>query len=340
MPIKSKVYGQLSTGETVHAFELTDGHIYAEILSYGAIVSSLRVPDASGKLADVLLGFNKLEDWETKNGPYLGAVVGRVGNRIAKGEFSLEGKSYKLAINNGPNALHGGIKGFDKKVWTHRVEGEAVELTYVSPDGEEGYPGKLTGKVRYEVVNKTLRLTYSATTDVTTLVLLTNHAYFNLAGAASGTVFDHHLYVNAVDYVETVGLIPTGKFLPVADTPLDFSKPKPIGRDITKLFPDGYDNCFVIDRSTGGAGLALAARLTDPASKRAMEVYTTEPALQLYTGGCLGTQVGREGVPYVQYGGVCFETQKYPDAIHHSHFPSIVLKPGEPMHSITEFKFI
>ncbi|HTU90893.1 MAG TPA: aldose epimerase family protein, partial [Gemmataceae bacterium] len=294
----------------------------------------------------VVLGFDNLKDYVERN-PHFGATVGRVANRIAKGKFTLNGKEYTLAVNNGPNSLHGGLKGFDKKVWKAEPEtlpdGAAVKLSYVSKDGEEGYPGNLTVTVVYTLTNENaLRIDYTATTDKDTPVNLTNHSYFNLAGAKSGDILDHELTITADKYTPSDDtLIPTGEIKPIKDTPLDFSKPRRIGERIDQLknYPGGgYDHNFVL--TSGGKDLSLAARVSEPKTGRIMEMYTTEPAVQLYTSNYLnGKLTGRGGVAYKKHAALCLEAQHFPDAVHHDNFPSIILKPGETYKQTTIYKF-
>ncbi len=310
----------------------------AKISTYGAILTELHVPDRNGLMADVVLGFETINGY-TKGHPYFGAMVGRVANRIAKGKFSLGGKSYQLTTNDAPNHLHGGDNGFDKKVWnakaTMKIGGPALELTYVSPDGEEGYPGTLKLTVIYQLTDANeLNIQMTATTDKATPVNIAHHSYWNLAGHDSGNILDHELQINATDYTPTDHtLVPTGVIAPVVYTPFDFRISKTIGKDIGELSgdpatgdPGGYDANFVL---TGKSG-APAARVHEPSSGRVLELWTTEPGVQFYSGNFLdGTNVGKGEAVYKKHAGFCLETQKYPDAINKPHWPTVVLQPSE-----------
>jgi aldose 1-epimerase len=316
----------------------------AKITEYGGIITELWVPDRNGKPGDVVLGFDNLDRY-LKGHPFFGAIAGRVANRIAKGKFTLDGKEYTLAVNNGPNHLHGGIKGFDKKVWKSRAlrglsREVAVEFTYTSPDGEEGYPGTLTTTVVYTLTDDNeLRIDYTATTDKATIVNLTNHSYFNLG--ESGSVLDHVLMINAERYTAADDtLIPTGELAPVTGTGLDFTQPRRIGEHIADYmtFAKGYDHNFVLN--SGGKSLALAARVQEPKSGRVMEVWTTEPGVQLYCGNHLdGSLIGLGGAVYRQHTGFCLETQHFPDSINKPSFPSVVLRQGQTFKSTTALRF-
>ena len=343
--VKKESFGKTNDGATVDQYILTNSAgMTAKIITYGAILTELDVPDRDGKLADVVLGFDNLKDYLAGH-PYFGATVGRVANRIAKGEFTFGGKTYKLAVNNGPNSLHGGKKGFDKVVWEAEPltvpDAAAVKFTYVSKDGEEGYPGNLTATVVYTLTNNNaLRLDYTAKTDKATPVNLTNHSYFNLASPKSGDILGHELTLNADRYTPADDtLIPTGEIKPVKDTPLDFTKPRKIGERIEQIKADpvGYDHNYVLN--SGGKELALAATVREPKSGRVMEMYTTEPGVQFYTGNFLdGKQTGKDGVVYKKYGGFCLEAQHFPDSVHHDNFPSMILKPGETYKQTTIYK--
>jgi aldose 1-epimerase len=309
---------------------------------------SLKVPDSKGALGDIVLGFDSLDGYLADN-PFFGALVGRYGNRIAKGHFTLDGKEYTLPINNGANALHGGLKGFDKHIWTAKPgqgkDGQTLELTYVSKDGEEGYPGTLTATVTYTLTNANeLRIHYQATTDKPTVLNLTNHSYFNLAGAGNGDILGHELMLNADKFTPVdKGLIPTGELRPVDGTPFDFRKATAIGARINAddeqiKLGGGYDHNFVLNGQAGT--MRLAARATEPKSGRVLEVSTTEPGVQFYTGNFLdGTLHGKGGKVYNKRYGFCLETQHYPDSPNKPSFPSTVLRPGQKYDTTTVFKF-
>ena len=319
------------------------------IINYGAIITSVAVPDRNGKIENITLYRDSLADYlERKDGkattPYFGATIGRYGNRIAKGRFTLDGKECTLAINNGPNALHGGLKGFDKVVWkAEPVRGDGsvgVAFTYDSPDGEEGYPGKLSAKVVYSLTDKNeLKMDYTATTDKPTVVNLTNHTYWNLAGAGSGDVLGHEVLLNADRFLAVDDtLIPLpGEPKPVKDTAMDFNKPKKIGAEIQKV-EGGYDHCYVLNRKPGEE-MALVARVSEPASGRVMEIRTTEPAVQFYTGNFLDGSIKAGGKTYEKHYGFCMETEHYPDSPNRPDYPSTVLKPGETYRHTTVHKF-
>ena len=340
------VFGKTKDGAAVDLFTLTNANgMKAKIMTYGAILTELHVPDRQGRSDDVVLGFDDLESY-LKGHPHFGATTGRVANRIAKGKFTLDGKEYTLAVNNGPNSLHGGLKGFDKVVWKaeskEASEGVAVQLTYVSPDGEEGYPGNLTTVVNYTLTNQNeLRIDYKATTDKATPVNLTNHSYFNLAGPQSGDILGHELTLAADEYTPADDtLIPTGEIRSVKGTPLDFTKAATIGSRIAQVADKtgGYDHNFVLRGK--GKSLALAARAYEPKTGRVMEMYTTEPAVQLYTGNFLdGKLKGKGGVVYQKHQAFCLEAQHFPDSVNHPEFPSVVLRPGQTYTQTTAYKF-
>jgi aldose 1-epimerase len=295
-------------------------------------------------MADVALGYDTLDTYLIKPNPYIGAVVGRYGNRIALGKFTLDGKTYQIPINNGANALHGGPVGFDQYVWQAQELPDGVEFTHVSPDGDMGFPGTMTATVRYTLKGDTLRIDYSAKSDKDTVVNLTNHSYFNLHGDEKGNILDLKIEINADRYTPVdAGLIPTGELAPVAGTPFDFRKPEVIGARIDAdneqlKLAGGYDHNFVLNGKLGT--LHLAAIVTDPVSGRKLTVETTEPGVQFYTGNFLdGTFTGRHGVKYEKHAGFCLETQHFPDSPNHPDFPTTELKPGETMHSTTTFTF-
>lgn len=348
MKVDQASFGKVD-GKEVHLFTLAnDKGMTATITNYGGIVVTLTAPDSKGNFEDVVLGHDKLEGY-LKETPYFGAIVGRYGNRIANGRFTVDGVEYKLAINNKPNALHGGLKGFDKVVWDAESFAEAgavgLRLTYLSKDGEEGYPGNLQSTVTYRLTSANeLRIDYVATTDKATPVNLTNHSYWNLAGQGKGDILDHEMLLNADMFTpvdET--LIPTGELRPVKGTPLDFTKAVRIGARINQedqqlKFGRGYDHNFVLNRI--GSGLALAARVTEPKSGRIMEVLTTEPGVQFYSGNFLdGSIVGKGGHIYKHRYGFCLETQHYPDSPNKLQFPSTILKPGERYQTTTVYRF-
>jgi aldose 1-epimerase len=335
-------FGTLPDSRAVDLYTLKNRNgVEVTITNYGGIVTSVKTPDRAGKMTDIVHGFESLEGY-LKPHPYFGAIIGRYGNRIGKGEFTLDGKKYTLAKNNGPNALHGGLKGFDKQPWTARIDRQTLVLTYVSKDGEEGYPGNLTAQVTYTLTDANeLKIEYAATTDKATVVNLTNHSYWNLAG--SGTNLNHVLRLDASRFTPVdSGLIPTGELRPVAGTPFDFTKPTPIGARIDSSdeqirLGKGYDHNFVLNN--GGGGLALAARVSEPASGRWMEVWTTEPGVQFYTGNFLDGSVSGKGRKYDFRSGFCLETQHFPDSPNQPSFPSVVLKPGQTRRSTTLYKF-
>ncbi|MBM3852727.1 MAG: galactose mutarotase [Verrucomicrobia bacterium] len=346
-------FGKLKDGREVKLYTLVNANgVKADITNYGAIVVRLLVPDRAGKLDDVVLGYNKLDDYVAAT-PYFGAIVGRYGNRIAHGKFTLDGKTYTLATNNDPGKipchLHGGKVGFDKVLWTAEPLLEknipGLKLRYLSKDGEEGYPGNLDVTVHYWLGNdNSLKVEYLATTDKATPINLTQHSYFNLKGEGNGNILGHLLTFKASKTTPVnIGLIPTGKFAPVAGTPFDFTKPHAIGervdaKDEQLKFGGGYDHNWVLDNQTGK--LALAATVTEPTTGRQMEVWTTEPGLQFYCGNFLdGSNVGKRGKPYQFRHGFCLETQHYPDSPNQPNFPSTILRPGQKYQTTTIYKF-
>jgi len=346
---KRESFGKTGDGQAVDIYTLKNRRgAEARITTYGGAVVSLTMPDRAGKFDDVLLGFDDLEGYQ-KTTTYIGSLVGRYANRIAKGRFTLNGKEYTLATNNGENHLHGGVRGFDKVVWKARPlparGGQALELTYLSKDGEEGYPGNLTVRVVYTLTDANeLKIDYYATTDKDTVVNLTNHNYYNLAGQGNGDILGHLLTINASRFTPTdAGAIPTGELRAVRGTPFDFTRPTSIGARIEQdeeqlKLGKGYDHNFVVN---GRAGvLRLAARVTEPTTGRVMETWTTEPGVQLYTGNYLdGSDVGKGGKPYRHRSGFCLETQHYPDSPNRPEFPSTVLRKGARFRSTTVYKF-
>lgn len=335
--VKDEIYGNMPDGRKVRIFTLTNHHgLTAKVTEYGAILVSMEVPDHAGVMADVTLGYDSLDGWLT-NEAYYGATVGRFGNRIKDGKFRLDGKEYTLATNNSPGgipcALHGGLKGFDKVLWKGRWIGDsAVEFSYTSEDGEEGYPGNLEVKVTYSLNDKNeLKWEATATTDAPTVLNIVHHTYWNLSGDATQLITDHLLSLNAKVFLATdIGLIPSGEIIPVAGTPMDFTSSTVIGERIDAdyealKFGAGYDHAWVLEK---GDGVRLAARVKDPKSGRVMEVSTNESAVQIYTGNFLEGE-GKGGVTYVKHSGLCLESEGFPDAPNHAGFPSSVLRSGE-----------
>jgi len=350
--ITERPFGKTPDGQAVSLYTLTNTHgMQVRITNYGGAVTQILVPDRKGRMGDVALGYDTLAAYvKNANNPYLGYIIGRFGNRIARGKFSLDGKQYSLYINNTPNSLHGGKEGFNTKVWTPAIVKEGgtvgVALTYLSKDGEEGYPGNLNVKVIYTLTNDDkLRIDYTATTDKDTVVNLTNHSYFNLAGQGNGTILDHLMMINADKYTPVdKTLIPTGKTPPVAGTPLDFRKPVAIGARIhannTQLaYGHGYDHNYVLNKPDAHA-LTLAARVSCPRSGRVLTVYTTEPGIQFYSGNFLkGAATGKGGKIYGTNYGFALETQHYPDSPNQPSFPTTELKPGETYKTTTIYGF-
>jgi aldose 1-epimerase len=342
-------FGKLPDGSDVEVLTLTNANgLELRTITYGAIIVSLRVPDRAGRMGDIVLGYDSLDGY-LRDSPYFGAVVGRYGNRIARGRFTLDGRTYRLATNNGPNHLHGGIKGFDKALWraepVRSDSGVGVVFTYTSPDGEEGYPGTLTARVTYTLTDRDgLFVEYHATTDRPTLVNLTQHTYFNLAGEARRDILGHELVINADSFTPVDStLIPTGVIAPVEATPFDFRTPAAIGARIAEhheqlRFGGGFDHNFVLRRE--GSGLSHAARVVEPSTGRTLDIYTTEPGLQFYSGNFLdGSITGKGGEVYHHRYGFCLEPQHYPDSPNQPRFPSTVLRPGEQYSSRTVFRF-
>jgi aldose 1-epimerase len=340
MTLQKHSYGRLPDGTGVDRYSLsTSRGIGAEMITYGGILTSLTLPDRRGRTANVNLGFDTLEEYLGKS-PFFGALVGRFANRIAKGSFALEGKQYRLASNDGPNHLHGGVKGFDKVVWKARPFQEkssaGVALSYVSKDGEEGFPGTLRVEVTYSLSEEgVLAFQYTARSDKPTPVNLTQHSYWNLAG--SGTVLNHQLQLDCPFYLPVDSrLLPTGEVLSVRGTPMDFTSRKPVGRDIGKL-KGGYDHCWVAGSSE--TAFKRIAVLYEPSGGRGMEVWTTMPGVQLYTGNFLKGLAGAGGALYNKHGGLCLETEFFPDSPNRPHFPSCILRPGETYSHRTEHRF-
>jgi aldose 1-epimerase len=342
-------FGSLPSGEAVEVFTLTNANgVEIKAMEYGGIIVSLKTPDKTGKLDDIVLGFDSLGGY-LHEPPYFGAIIGRYGNRIAKGQFTLEGKTYTLAKNNGPNALHGGVKGFDKVVWSGEPidSGGAVGVVfqYTSKDGEEGYPGTLQAQVTYTLNNRNeLIVDYQATTDRATVVNLTQHSYFNLAGSSGGDILGHQLMIAADRYTPVdATLIPTGQLAPVEGTPFDFRTPTAIGTRINNddaqlKAGGGYDHNYVLNRT--GTGLELAARVVEPTSGRTLDISTTEPGIQFYSGNFLdGKITGKGGKVYAHRSGFCLETQHFPDSPNQASFPSTVLQPGAEYRSRTVMAF-
>jgi aldose 1-epimerase len=340
MKVQKQPYGRLPDGAAVDKYTLATARgLTAEIITYGGILTSLAFPDRRGKTANVNLGFDTLEQYLAGN-PYFGALVGRFGNRIARGAFTIEGKQYRLACNDGPNHLHGGLKAFDKVLWKakpfQQKNSAGVVLSYTSPDGEEGYPGALRVTVTYRLTeDNRLSFEYLAKTDKPTPVNLTQHSYWNLAGA--GTVLDHELTLDCPFYLPVdAELLPTGEVLSVKGTPMDFTSPKPVGRDIGKV-GGGYDHCWAADRSD--RRFRRIAVLYEPSGGRGMEVWTTMPGVQFYTGNHLNGLTGAGGAVYNRHAGLCLETEFFPDAVNRPHFPSCILLPGQAFAHKTAHRF-
>jgi len=345
--ITEQAWGVLPSGETISLYTLrNEKGIEATISNFGGRLVTLKVPDRNGNFADIVLGYDSLEPY-TKPNPFFGTLVGRYANRIANGEFTLNGKKYTLLKNNGPNSLHGGGQGFDKKAWQAEIsqDGQSLKLTYFSKDGEEGYPGNLTSVVTYSLGNdNTLSIDYAATTDADTVLNLTNHSYFNLAGHGNGKILDHQLMINADKFTPVnQNLIPTGELKSVEGTPFDFRQATAIGARIDSpdqqmQYGKGYDHNFVVNRSSDSP--SLAARITEPQSGRVMEVLTTQPGMQLYTANHIEGEIkGKGGAIYHFRSAYCFETQHFPDTPNQPSFPTATLKPGEKYHQITQFRF-
>jgi aldose 1-epimerase len=346
IPVPAKPFGKIPRGEEVTLYTLTNKNgMSVSIMDYGATIVKILVPDRNGKFDDVVLGFDRFAPYLHPNA-YFGATIGRYANRIAAGKFELSGVHYQLPLNNGPNSLHGGVHGFDKHVWkVEPVESDipAIRFTRLSPDGEEGYPGNLFVSVTFSLSDDNrLRIAYQATTDKPTILNLTNHSYFNLAGTGEGTILDHLVTLQARAYLPVdANLIPTGEIKDVTGTPWDFLNPTPIGLHLKETGgnPVGYDHNFVLQKSFF-TNWGLAAHVEDPKSGRTLDVFTDQPGVQFYTGNSLdGTVTGKNGKVYAQYDGFCLETQHYPDSPNHDNFPSTILQPGEVYKTATVYAF-
>jgi len=346
--VTSQPFGKLPDGTPIEIYTLNDGRVEARIMTYGGTVVSLRVPDRKGQAADVVLGFDNLDGYVANNNnkgtAFFGALIGRYANRIAHATFALDGKKYEVPKNDGDHSLHGGTHGFNNVVWKAKTIANGIELTYLSKDGEAGYPGNLTTVVRYTLVKGNLRIDYSATTDKDTVLNLTNHSYFNLAGQGNGDILGHQLTLDASRFTPVdATLIPTGELKSVELTPFDFRKPTAIGSRINADDEQlhrgrGYDHNWVLD-AKGGA-LAEAAQVYEPNSGRVLRVLTDQPGIQFYSGNFLdGTIKGKGGVAYQHRSGLCLETQHFPDSPNHPAFPSTQLKPGQRFHSVTVYSF-
>jgi aldose 1-epimerase len=342
--VTKSVFGSMPDGTKVEIYTLEEGALKARVMTYGARLVSLEVPDRSGKTADIVLGYESLAPYLADPKSYFGSIVGRYGNRIAHASFSLDGKRYQLPANDGTNTLHGGIKGFDKLVWQGHEIPNGVELTLISKDGDQGFPGTLTARVRYTLEAHALKIEYFATTDKDTVLNLTNHSYFNLAGEGQGDILSHKVMIPADRFTPVdSSLIPTGELAPVAGTPLDFHQPTAIGARINDSYEQmrlggGYDHNYVLNGKAGV--LQEAARVLEPTSGRVLTVETTQPGVQFYSGNFLdGTLHGKHGHVYNKHAGFCLETQHFPDSPNHPKFPTSELKPGQTYHSVTVFGF-
>ncbi len=343
MKVSSADWGKAADGHPVKLYTLKSADLTVRITDFGARIVSIEAPDRSGKFANIVLGYGNVAAYEADKSTYFGAVVGRYGNRIAKGTYSIDGKTYHAPLNNNGNMLHGGTIGFDHKVWSGKQTADGIELTLVSPDGDMGFPGELTAHVHYTLQGHSLKIEYSATTTKPTVANLTNHSYFNLSGEGTGNILGEKIMIPASRYTPVdAGLIPTGELAPVKGTPFDFTKATSIGERINASneqlkLARGYDHNFVLD---GTSGMHEAAKVVDSASGRTLTVTTTEPGVQFYSGNFLdGTNVSASGVKYEQHFGFCLETQHFPDSPNHPAFPSTVLRPGQTMHSTTVFTF-
>ncbi len=339
-------FGTTADGKAVTLYTLTNAKgASVQLINFGATITHLMVPDKTGKMADVVLGFDNLKQYETES-PYFGCVAGRVANRIAKGTFEVDGTAYHLAVNNGVNALHGGLKGYDKRVWDGEEvassDGSAVKFTLTDPDGTEGYPGTVKVSVTYTLTDaNAIRIEYAATTDKATPINLTNHTYWNLQDAGASDIGNHILKLEADQYTPVDATqIPTGEIAAVKDTPIDFTTPKPMGQDRHEMTgdPAGYDHNLVLRDQDGSLGKAL--EVYEPVTGRVMEMWTTEPGVQFYTGNFLtGKVVGKGGIAYQKHHAFAFEAQHFPDSVNHPKFPSTILRPGKTYRQVTEYRF-
>jgi len=344
MRIKERLFGRLAAGKDIIEYTLENSAgMSVSLINYGATIISVRLPDRTGRQAEITLGFDDLKSY-VKPHPFFGGIIGRFANRIAGGSFSIETEKYTLACNDhGQHHLHGGEKGFHKVFWTaesfERSDCAGIAFSYLSADGEEGYPGNLAVKVSYSFNQAgELKISYNAESDRATPVNLTNHAYWNLSGAGTGTIKAHLLQLNCSRYLPVdEELVPTGEIADVQGTPMDFTEAKQVGKDLNRV-KGGYDHCFIIDRSE--PGLTLAARLFEPDSGRGLEVYTTKPGIQLYSGNFLNGICGRGREIYNKHGALCLETEYYPDAVHHPHFPDVILRPGQKYRHETVYRFL
>jgi aldose 1-epimerase len=344
MSVTKESFGKTHDDQQVDQYTLTNGRgLTVKIINYGAIITSVETPDRNGKPGEITLGFDSLEPYLARH-PYFGAICGRVANRIAKGRFTIDGVDYKLATNNGANHLHGGNKGFDMAVWKAESleSGAGLKLSHVSPDGDEGYPGTMSLSVVYSLSDENeLKIDYTATSDKSTPINVTNHTYWNLADGGKSDVLSHVLLLNADRYLAVdAALIPTGELKSLRGTPMDFTKPTLIGLRMQQVpgEPNGYDHCYVINQESPGK-LTLAARVKEPTSGRVMEVHTTEPALQLYTANFIDGSIKSRGAVYKQHHAFCLEAEHFPDSINQPNFPSTLLKPGEAYRQTTVHKF-
>ncbi|HFA48727.1 MAG TPA: galactose mutarotase [Bacteroidetes bacterium] len=349
--IEKTVFGTFPDGDTAYLYTLRNANgMEVQVTDFGGIITSIKVPDRNGKLEEVVLGFDSLDDY-LNDQQYFGAIIGRYANRIANGSFSLDGKEYKLPTNDGPNTLHGGTDGFNKYLWMAEIKERPREATLslyrTSPDGEEGFPGNLQVQVEYTLNNKDeLRIFYAAIAEAPTVVNLTNHCYFNLSGDASKPILKHELQINADAYTPVNGqMVPTGEIAAVAATPFDFRSAKTIGKDIGAAnqqlkYGSGYNHNFVLNKAPEDMGPQLAATVYEPNSGRVLEVLTTEPGMQFYTGNQLEKTKGKGGVVYGKHAGFCLQTQHFPDSPNHENFPSTVVKPGRTFRTTTIFRFL